>query len=376
MRDLYIYIHIPFCDHKCIYCDFYSIINKENESLFFEALKKEIDHYASQFSDGSSIKSIYFGGGTPSFVDSKYIADIIDFISKKFTLSDYVEITIETNPGTVDLTKLKHYRSAGLNRVSIGVQSFDGGELKFLTRIHDKKTAVSTIRNAYESGFENINIDLIFNLPKQTKEILRENLNTAISLPVKHISAYSLILERGTILNKLVLEGKVKISDADYDAELYEFTIDYLTNAGYVQYEVSNFAKPGYECIHNLAYWQHKNYIGFGTSAHSFIDNKRWWNLRSLKMYINSINEKGNAVISSEQLTNDEMRDEYIMLNLRAGGLNLDEYATRFDDNWLNKNSTYLNLLEINELITRSNNFIKFTKRGYSLCDEILSKFQ
>ena len=241
MKDSALYIHIPFCDHKCIYCDFYSIITTDNISTFLNALKKEIAFYSGKYSNDHTFSSIFFGGGTPSLMEPKYIGEIIQTLKSYYVVNEDAEITLETNPGTVTKEKLKEFKNVGINRISIGIQSFHEDELKFLTRIHDKDTAIKTVYNAAEIGLENINIDLIFNLPKQTKQKWQSNLETAVALPIKHISTYSLILERGTILNKLVLDGKVRMQNDDYDAELYEMTIDFLTSHGFQQYEVSNF---------------------------------------------------------------------------------------------------------------------------------------
>lgn len=375
MKDTAIYIHIPFCDHKCIYCDFYSIITTDNISSYKDALLKETDYYANLYSEDSTISSIYFGGGTPSLMEPGYLEAIINHIKRKFPMIDTPEITMETNPGTVNKDKLKEFLYGGINRISIGIQSFNEEELKFLTRIHDKETAIRTVFNAQEAGFKNISVDLIFNLPGQTKEIWTNNLEIACSLPVQHISAYSLILEKGTILNKMVLDGKVKIQEDDYDADLYEITIDYLEQKGFMQYEVSNFAKPGYECLHNNAYWRYKNYLGFGTSAHSFINNKRWWNFSSLKMYKAQIEAKGSAEANHEIITPEESIEEYIMLALRSYGIELTDLEKRFGKEWLNRNNEYLQLLNGNNLVVIKNDWIKLTKRGYAICDEIISKF-
>ncbi|MGB5894837.1 MAG: radical SAM family heme chaperone HemW, partial [Ignavibacteriaceae bacterium] len=289
LRELAIYVHIPFCDHKCIYCDFYSIITSDNILSFLQSLKNEIKYYAENYSSDRIITSIFFGGGTPSLMQPEYLEEIISSIAENYNISADAEITMETNPGTVDKDKLRKFRTAGINRISIGVQSFNDDELKFLTRIHDSNTAVQTLHYAADAGFENISLDLIFNLPKQTKQMWLSNLKQAIQLPITHISTYSLILERGTILNKMILDGKVKMQSDDHDADLYETTIDFLTQHGFYQYEVSNFTKPGYECKHNNAYWQYKDYLGLGTSAHSFVDGRRWWNFSSLRKYITEI---------------------------------------------------------------------------------------
>lgn len=372
MKDSALYIHIPFCDHKCIYCDFYSIITSDNILNFKSALKKEIEYFSNIYSDNRNYSSIFFGGGTPSLMQPEYLQEIIIHLKNNFNIDDKAEITMETNPGTVDKNKLKSFKEAGINRISIGIQSFDEDELKFLTRIHDKQTAIQTVYDAAEVGFENISVDLIFNLPNQTKEKWIENLKTAITLPIKHISTYSLILERGTILNKLVLDGKVTMQDDDYDADLYEATIDFLLSKGFYQYEVSNFTKPGFECYHNNAYWKYRDYLGLGPSAHSFMNNKRWWNFSSLKKYISKIELHGNALMNYENITSSQMHDEYVMLALRSSGLDLIDYNKRFNNDWINKNNDYFNLLKKENLITIENNWIKLTSKGYAVCDEIL----
>ena len=372
LKETAIYIHIPFCEHKCIYCDFYSIITKDNITSFLQALKKEINHYTEKHSSNRIIKSIFFGGGTPSLMTPAYISEIIELVKKRFEVSADVEITLETNPGTVEQTKLKEFYEIGINRLSIGIQSFDENELKFLTRIHDKQTAIDTVVKAQEVGFENISIDLIFNLPGQTKERWHNNLKTALTLPITHISAYSLILERGTILNKMVLDGKVKIQDADYDADLYEMTIDFLTQNGFDQYEVSNFANKGYECRHNNAYWHYKDYFGFGPSAHSFIDGRRYWNFSSLKKYIAEIDEKHFAVAGFETPKIEQQLNEYVMLALRSNGIKLDEMQILFGSEWLNEKNPYFTKLEYVKHLTRKNGIIRLTKSGYAVCDEII----
>ena len=372
MKESALYIHIPFCDHKCIYCDFYSIITEENIGPYLNSLKKEIEYYSNSYSSDRVYTSIYFGGGTPSLMEPEYIYDIISAINEFYNISDSAEITLETNPGTVDRKKLRAFYNIGINRISIGIQSFDENELKFLTRIHNKETAIKTVYDAHEVGFNNINIDLIFNLPGQTKDKWRSNLNSAVQLPVTHISAYSLILERGTILNKMVIDGKVKIQDDDYDADLYEICLDFLEENNFKQYEVSNFAKDGFECIHNNAYWRYKDYLSFGTSSHSFVNGKRWWNYSSLKKYISEIKENNSAVANFEYITKKQMLDEYIMLALRSKGLNVKELRNMFGEDWLKINSGYLTKLKDNNFILMNEDIIRLTKSGYALCDEIL----
>ncbi|UCH66182.1 MAG: radical SAM family heme chaperone HemW [Ignavibacterium sp.] len=372
MKETACYIHIPFCDHKCIYCDFYSIITSGNISPFLVSLKKEISYYAGQYSSDRILTSIYFGGGTPSLMEPEYLEEIITTVRTNFNVSDTAELTMETNPGTVNRKKLKKFKEADINRISIGIQSFHEDELSFLTRIHNSETAIDTVNKAADVGFDNISIDLIFNLPGQTKEKWIGNLELAIKLPIKHISAYSLILERGTILNKMVLDEKVILHDDDHDADLYETTVEYLTVNGFTQYEVSNFTKSGYECVHNNAYWRYGDYIGFGTSAHSFINDKRWWNYSSLRKYIYEIEKNDNAVANSEILSETEMHDEYVMLALRSAGLDLADYRKRFNDDWIVRNNYYFQKLKDEKLILIDKKSIRLTKNGYFVCDEIL----
>ena len=373
MNPIAIYVHIPFCDHKCIYCDFYSIINYKDIDAYLIALKKEIKINAAKYAAGREVISIFFGGGTPSFMSVEYIQEIITCINENFHVKKDAEITLETNPGTVTKEKLKNFRMTGINRISIGIQSFNEAELKFLTRIHDSETAIQTVNEARQSGFENISIDLIFNLPNQSKVTWEKNLAIAADLPITHISAYSLILERGTILNKMVLDGKVEMQDEDHDADLYQTTIDFLHKSGFSQYEVSNFSKKNYECVHNNAYWRYFDYIGFGTSAHSFVDGKRWWNYSALNFYIEKMKTK-NVIAGEEILTSEQMQNEYVMLALRSKGLDIDEYSTRFDKTWFTKNNNLIKQYLKEEYLLKGDNFIKFTPKGYALCDEIIKQ--
>ncbi len=372
MKDISIYIHIPFCDHKCIYCDFYSLITLENQELFLDALKKEIESYSSNYSSERNVKTIFFGGGTPSLMSVSYINQILENIKSHFSVDPNVEITLETNPGTVDKNKLENFKNIGINRLSIGIQSFHQDDLEFLTRIHNPKAAIDTVNNAAAIGFNDISIDLIFNLPKQTKKKWTENLYEALSLPITHISAYSLILERGTILNKLVLDGKAKIGDNDFDSDLYESTIKILTGKGFEQYEVSNFCKPGFESKHNLNYWKYGDYLSFGPASHSFVNGKRWWNYSSLKHYIKEISKSGNAVRGMENLSDKQKLEEYIMLALRSKGIDLNEMFSIFGNSWYKNNFEKISKLIKNDFVQRSNGVLKLTSKGYAICDEIV----
>jgi len=375
VKSLSLYIHIPYCDHKCIYCDFYSIINYKNKPEYLNALKREIKYYAETSEDKFIVETIFFGGGTPSLMEVSYIEEILNSISNSFAVSENVEITLETNPGSVNREKLSMFRQIGINRISIGVQSFDDNDLRFLTRIHTGNEAIKTVNDAENIGFRNISIDLIFNLPNQTKEKWRLNLEKAVTLPVQHISAYSLILEKGTILNKMVLDGKIEIGDESFDADLYRFTQDFLIGKGFMQYEVSNFALPEFECKHNQQYWNYGDYIGIGTAAHSFVNNKRWWNYKSLTFYLKSVNEKENSIAGSEILTKVETLEEFVMLALRGGGLSIKRLESEFSSEWLKLNNPKIIKFKKLGLLEITPKNIKLTKQGYALCDEILTEF-
>ena len=382
LKPLALYIHIPFCQHKCIYCDFYSLpLNSlpngalEIRRQYLESLKKEFLSYKDRVIDGHEIISIYLGGGTPSILDVSEIKYIRDFIYENSCVKQGAEFSIETNPGTANEENLRGYLSIGINRISIGVQSFDDRDLKFLSRIHTAEEAEEIISKAREVGFNNISLDLIFNLPNQTSEKWLYNLKKSVALPVDHVSAYSLIVEEETELFRLVQNKQVVISEPETDSELYLETIDFLEKNGFYQYEVSNFAKPGFECIHNNAYWNYSDYLGLGCSSHSFINGERWWNVRDLHAYIKSVEEKRNARTGSELLTKDQQFEEFIMLRLRCGKLDFAEVEKRFGvdlNNFLKKTLAQYSTLG---LLRFADGLITLTPKGFSLADEIISKF-
>lgn len=305
-------------------------------------------------------------------MEPEYIGAILSALRDSFSINPDAEITMETNPGTVAREKIEQFLAKGINRFSIGIQSFHPEDLAFLTRIHDSETAQQTVRMAKDAGCTNVSIDLIFNLPGQTKEKWLANLETAFSLPVDHISAYSLILERGTILNKLVLDGKVAIAGEEHDAELYMDTIRFMEQKGFRQYEVSNFCKPGFECRHNNHYWRYDDYLSFGTSSHSFMNGKRWWNVSSLTLYLESMRQKHHAVAGSETPDAEQRLEEFIMLTLRSSGIPLAELNKNFGAGWLSRNRVYLNNMHKEGYLIISDTGIQLTAKGYAVCDEIL----
>jgi oxygen-independent coproporphyrinogen-3 oxidase len=370
-----IYIHIPFCERKCIYCDFYSVENLNLIDRFTESLLKEIEIFSieTDFFNDSIFDTIYFGGGTPSLLEPAQIEKILNKLSQSFKISSNPEITLETNPGTVDKRKLLEFKNLGVNRISFGVQSFFDDDLKFLGRIHTGEDAFKCVNDSFEVGFENVSIDLIFGLPGQTVEKWLENLKFAVSLNVPHISAYNLIVERGTPLHELFSLGKVEIPEDEIQAQLYERTIDFLENAGYVHYEVSNYAFEGFECRHNLKYWQYENYIGFGPSAHSFWINKRWWNFANLNKYINALDLGKIPVANFEILDEEKMIEEFIYLGLRSKGINVARFKGKFGFEFVDGDiKDEIEELERAGYITIEDDFIKLTPKGFLLCDEIV----
>jgi len=333
------YIHIPFCRKKCNYCAFYSIKYDETSAKkFLDSLLKEISTVGSRFFDKSRedkskldtvhAKTIFFGGGTPSILDANDISKIISAIEKNFGVEKFDEATIECNPESIFLKKLLIYRKSGINRISIGIQSLGEKFLKFLGRIHTKEDALSSIDTAFESGFDNVSADLIFGIPEQTKEDILRDIDEVISRGVKHISLYSLTLEKNTPLEKMIIAGEVKLPSSDELAEIYYAAAEFFKKAGFRNYEVSNFALPEYECLHNLAYWLGDYYLGFGPAAHSFYEDKRWHNINSLEEYVERLTNGALPSTDCETIGYKEKFEEFIMIRLRlADGFSIKEAA-------------------------------------------------
>lgn len=346
---------------------------------FLAALEREIVLRAETFASDESIETIFFGGGTPSLLSQRQFEKIFSLIVRYFKIAPDAEITCESNPGTVEQQKLREFRSVGFNRVSFGVQSFYDDDLKFLTRIHSAEEAEHAVTNAYRAGFDNVNLDLIFALPNQTPERWKENLRRAVALQPKHISAYALIVEENTPLYAMVKNKLVAPLPDEQDAEMYEITIDTLTAHGYTQYEVSNFSLPGYACRHNRNYWNHSNYLSFGPSAHSFwkdspTTGKRWWNVRSIQSYCETIEKGEFPVAGSEIVTPEKFFNESIFLGLRSDGIQVRELQRLFGAMVLESRLPLLQELERDQFILRQNDVISLTSKGYSLCDEIARK--
>lgn len=330
-QKLELYFHIPFCERKCLYCDFLSApATEQTKEQYMEALLTELVGSAKQYKE-MAVDSVFFGGGTPSTVDAKYIKEICLAIREHFFVSKDAEITIEINPGTVNRDKLKEYRSAGINRLSIGLQSAFDEELKRLGRIHTWAEFLETYNTARELGFDNINVDLMSALPGQSVEDYKGSLQKLVALtpPPEHISAYSLILEEGTPFYRMHEKGEISFPSEEEDRAMYHLTKEVLAEAGYQRYEISNYALPGKECRHNSGYWRRVNYVGYGIGAASLVQGQRFQNTEELGSYIsNPLGEK--QVI--EQLTEEDCMEEFMFLGLRMiTGISTGEFEQIFE---------------------------------------------
>ena len=321
-----IYIHIPFCKQKCTYCDFASYPDEIGKAeAYFACLYKEMRSRAEELK-GKKFDTVYFGGGTPSFVDAKYILGCMRLIKEKFSLTGGAEITLEVNPGTMDRNKLRLYKEAGINRFSVGLQSADDKMLRRLNRIHNKYDFLQTAKIL--EGY-NLSVDVMIGLFDHTKEDVRQSIDLALMGGAKHISVYALTAEEGTPIYGNYLNGD--LPDADAVAELYDFAVEYLAGKGFSRYEVSNFALSGYESRHNLNYWKRGEYIGFGVSASSFIGGRRFTNTERIDEYVHCLLNGKYAEIYGEVIEGDDAKDEFVMLALRtAKGIDLKEYAAAF----------------------------------------------
>ena len=364
-----IYIHIPFCLAKCPYCDFYSV-EKDDELIdeFVEALLAEIQIIANTKWKDRVYNTIYFGGGTPPLIGQSGIEAILKALRGNFNISPRSEISMEINPETASADFFRSVRSSGVNRISIGVQSFDDEVLKTLGRVHDSATAIKAIDYAVETDYERICIDLIFGVPGQTVDGWRDTLWQAINKNPVHISAYGLTIERGTPFEKMVDSGRLTLPDNDTQAEMYQAMNRVLSDAGFARYEVSNYARMGYECQHNLKYWRDDKYLGLGPSAHSYDGDTRSANYKNLGKYITSIRKGKLAVNFKERLTAKQRGEERLLLGLRlAEGIDYNIVKEVINENTLKE-------LEGQGYIMRKSNNLALTDNGFLMADEIIVK--
>jgi len=370
MKSAGIYIHIPFCAVKCIYCDFYSITDRENSiPRFINAIVKEIETCTVDVSNWK-LETIFIGGGTPSLLNGRNIESILNALERKYNLAQKKEWTMEANPGEAPLERLKDFRSLGINRLSMGVQSLEPDLLKFLTRIHSANQVFETYEHARNAGFENINCDLIYSMPGQSWEIWERDLLRVFDLKPDHISAYTLTLEKGTELYQFVKKGQVTMPEEDQTGGWFLKTHGILNSHGYSAYEISNFAKPGMECRHNLHYWRIHPFLAFGPSAHGFDGSNRWGNVRSLDQYLTQI-ESGNTPISmKESLTQKNLTNELIGFGLRMNeGIDLAQIPERY----LNQFNTNLESArqKWSDVLILRDSSVSLTKKGMVYTDAV-----
>lgn len=366
MRGLY--IHIPFCVKKCRYCDFVSYCNALTDAdAYIEALINEMQEFC-----GSEVDTIFIGGGTPTVLNKCQLELLCNEIFKNFRVSTDYEFTIEANPGTIDFEKARMLHENGVNRISLGVQSFNDSELEFLGRIHDMKTAYETVWDVHRAGFSNISIDIMTALPYQTKETLKRTIETAMELPIKHISAYSLIIEDGTPLARDYDAGQFEIPSEDEDREMYAMTKQLLGERGFNQYEISNFAIEGYESRHNIKYWECSEYIGLGAAAHSYINGERYENTPDLAEYISGSYHLDERI----KLSRKDMMFEFIMMGLRMNvGISEKEFERRFGIAIDDVYGKQLEKFTKAGLLIRNGNYVRFSDRGRDVSNSVLCEF-
>jgi len=377
-----VYLHIPFCKSRCSYCDFATDVYKSGEIVdrYVDALTSEIlaahdekNPPANAGGSDLSIDTIYFGGGTPSLLTPLQLEKILSAVDKQFAVQPEIELTVEMNPATVTLEKLKDYRSLGVNRASFGVQTFDDTELKRLARGHNADDARMTFRLLRDAGFENISFDLIAGLPRQTLADWERNLDEALTLQPEHLSLYLLEIHDGTPLATQVRDGRQPMPDEDLAAEMYELMLDKVTAAGYAQYEISNFARTGFESRHNTKYWRLEPVYGFGVSAHSFDGSQRYANERDTAKYVSLIEGSGGADVMREQI---DAASEFIFLGLRLNkGIDAAEYKTRFGIDLHQKYSAELKEIRDAGLIETDGRNFRLTRRGMLFSNEVFRVF-
>lgn len=374
-----IYVHVPFCVKKCPYCDFYSITDLSGVPAFLKAILREIETVGGT---DQVFDTLYIGGGTPSVLEAESIRQITDAANTNFTVCADIEITLEVNPGTISRESLRDFRRAGVNRLNIGVQSFQSNNLRFLGRIHSAAEAALTIEWARQAGFDNIGLDLIYGLPAQDKENWLGDLTRAIETETEHLSCYMLTIESDTPLGRDVTAARIRLPSDGTVRELFDTTIDFLTTQGFMQYEISNFARqtgagPGPRFSrHNQKYWSFAPYIGLGPSAHSFIEPERYWNHRRLVDYMRQIEAGQSPIAEREKLTREQMIMEAIYLGLRTTqGIELDAFGKRFGINFLNSFAAKIADFEKDDLVKLTQTHCALTRKGMAFHDSIAAMF-
>ncbi|NBC81747.1 MAG: radical SAM family heme chaperone HemW [Bacteroidetes bacterium] len=365
-----LYLHIPFCKTRCHYCDFYKTTDKRLEDEFVKALFIETDHKKSWLVD-EPVETIYFGGGTPSYLGIQNLIDILQKLYSTFKIADGAEVTLEVNPDDINHNWLHEVcNNTPVNRLSMGVQSFRNKDLSLMNRRHTADEAMQSLNDIFAFGFTNVSIDLIYGLPGLSKQEWIENLQTAFSFPVKHLSAYHLTFEPGTKFYQWQQQKRLLPVDEDLSLDQFKILLDCVKEQGFEQYEISNFSVPGYYSKHNLNYWRHIPYLGFGPSAHSFHSNKRQWNVAGLRKYIKAL--KSGALFYEEEDINEKTQyNDQIVTGLRTRwGLRLDHINPAYRDYFLQEAERFIN----QDHLVLENNSVRITEKGLFISDHIMSE--
>ncbi|UXX80161.1 radical SAM family heme chaperone HemW [Reichenbachiella carrageenanivorans] len=368
-----IYIHIPYCKQACHYCDFHFSTNLNTKSDLIEAILKEIE-IQKNYLGAETVETIYFGGGTPSMLSSAELVSTLAGIRQNFNISESAEITLEANPDDLSQAKLTALKKAGINRLSIGIQSFDNDLLTYFNRAHDAHMATKCVQQAQALGFKNLSIDLIFGAPSQSTAGLKKDLEQALLLKTPHISIYGLTIEKDTVFGKWEKQNKLKPMDEDIAAEHLELIMTTLSAAGYVQYEISNFCLPGFESKHNSSYWHGKKYLGLGPAAHSYNGEERQFNLAHNSKYIRQI-QAGKLPTSIEKLTPEDQINEYLLTKLRLiEGVNHQLLLSTTGFDLLRERASEIDQFVEMKMLETNGDFVRLTTHGKLLADFITEK--
>lgn len=369
-----IYIHIPFCKSKCAYCNFFSLVTEKKINDFVDALKREILHRKNYLAS-EKVETIYFGGGTPSLLPTNYIGEILEIVNKNFDIDSNPEITLEANPDTINKEQLFSLKHLGVNRISVGIQSFHDDDLKYLGRKHDSRHALQIIDDLKCVDFDKLTLDLIYGIPTLTEEKWNENLDVFFSTEISHLSAYALTIEPKTILGQKIEKGDLQDVSEEETIRHYEILTERTKKQGFEHYEISNFAKEGCCSRHNSIYWKDVSYLGLGPSAHSYDGNSRQWNIANLTQYINTDFDTDTDFFERELLTKDDKFNEYVMTSLRTSwGCDINkissDYGVSYANHFLNNVKKYL---ESGVMLKKINNYI-LTDKGMLLADGIAAE--
>jgi len=380
LNSLGIYCHVPFCVKKCDYCDFPSFGNPDDSAVkrYFKALQEEIKVF-SKNNSGKAIPvadTIYFGGGTPSAVNPEYIRQTLELLRKVFSVSAAVEQTIEINPGTLTLEKAKRYRDMGFNRVSLGLQAWQDVLLKSLGRIHRQQDFIDSMGYLKEAGFENISVDVMYGLPGQRVEDVIETLAALMEFSPTHLSCYSLILEEGTPMTRREAQGEITLPSEDEERLMHWAVDGYLKTQGYEHYEISSYARPGYESRHNLKYWEMVPYLGFGLGAHGFFNGTRYGNTPDLNEYCSVIERKQNPGVYEPALTEDQIMSDWMLLGLRKlGGIDDQVFQKRFGKSFIKVYAKTIDGLINEGLLVREGSILRLTDHGQNFGNQVFMAF-